>query len=703
YLNSRTKIEGWDIELVFRRLAARLRPLAAAALALLLLLPVALQAQQTPPGQTTEEVETALQEILAKPEFKEHSRTQQLWIPNGAKETGTQGSMRGDPRWLGWLFYGIVSAVVAIFLGWGIRWLILNKHLFRGGAGRVKVTQENGPRVVMGLDITSESLPGDIVKAARTAWAKGQLREALSLLYRGSLSRLVEQRRLPIRDSDTEDDCLLQVAGLGDAAVTDFFRPLTLAWVRAAYAGQEAGETEFEILCRTWPFAPVTAHAKPRQRVFASVAMALLLLPFLTGCDGGHWEEVTLPLGYKGEARTNPFLAAQQLLEVYGHEAERLPTLKELPDAWDGVVVVSGESGMPEARARQLLDWAHEGGHLIYTVAGCAPYSDWGMFSEMASYAYTGNEDRADPVLEALGVKVESADNLKALIETLQENFKPEQVKPEKKEAPQDATAPKPKESPTEKPAETEDEKSAQHEPADVPTLRSKMEIGPVTYEVDFVDVLKLSLNRSLAPEEEVSGTVEQATALSLVHGDGRVTVLNHARPLRNRYLDENDHARWLLALVGDEPRSVQFIVTLQSSFWNLLWTRAWMPLIGLALLTVIWLWVYMPRFGPMRQVVLHDTKHFAEHIGALGQFFYRMQRPDILLGAAADAVRARALRLHPHLGNLDDEALVQMLAPISLIPPERIRAALKPPGKVPGHEMVRLLQDLQMLKTALG
>lgn len=703
YLNSRTKIEGWDIELVFRRLAARLRPLAAAALALLLLLPVALQAQQTPPGQTAEEVETALQEILAKPEFKEHSRTQQLWIPNGAKETGTQGSMRGDPRWLGWLFYGIVSAVVAIFLGWGIRWLILNKHLFRGGAGRVKVTQENGPRVVMGLDITSESLPGDIVKAARTAWAKGQLREALSLLYRGSLSRLVEQRRLPIRDSDTEDDCLLQVAGLGDAAVTDFFRPLTLAWVRAAYAGQEAGETEFEILCRTWPFAPVTAHAKPRQRVFASVAMALLLLPFLTGCDGGHWEEVTLPLGYKGEARTNPFLAAQQLLEVYGHEAERLPTLKELPDAWDGVVVVSGESGMPEARARQLLDWAHEGGHLIYTVAGCAPYSDWGMFSGMASYAYTGNEDRADPVLEALGVKVESADNLKALIETLQENFKPEQVKPEKKEAPQDATAPKPKESPTEKPAETEDEKSAQHEPADVPTLRSKMEIGPVTYEVDFVDVLKLSLNRALTPEEEVSGTVEQATALSLVHGDGRVTVLNHARPLRNRYLDENDHARWLLALVGDEPRSVQFIVTLQSSFWNLLWTRAWMPLIGLALLTVIWLWVYMPRFGPMRQVVLHDTKHFAEHIGALGQFFYRMQRPDILLGAAADAVRARALRLHPHLGNLDDEALVQMLAPISPIPPERIRAALKPPGKVPGHEMVRLLQDLQMLKTALG
>lgn len=695
YLNSRTKIEGWDIELVFRRLAARLRPMAVAALAFVFILPSALSAQVSPSKpQTSQAVADALKEILAKPEFKEHSRTQRVWIPDPTEEAkNSQGSLPDGPA-LGRLFYGLAIAVVAVLLLLTARWLILNKHLFLTGRFKSKHSPEAGPKVIMGLDITSASLPTDIVKAAQAAWAEGQPKEALSLLYRGTLSRLVEQRRLPIRDSDTEDDCLLKVAQMGDVAVTDFFRHLTLAWVRMAYAGVAAREVEFEDLCRTWPFHPTSPPV--RRRMITTAALMLLLLPHLTGCEG-RWEEITLPQGYEGKARTNPFLAAQQLLEVYGHQAERLPTLKELPEAEHGVIIVSGESGMPEARARQLLAWANEGGHLIYAVAGCAPYNDWGMFSGLSSYAYTGNEERTDPILETLGVQVESAGNLKALIETFQKMSNLEDHSTSEPQTPKDS----PPSAPAEKPVPHS--KTPTPEPPDVPTQRSGMKVGNETFQVDFVDVLKLSLNRPLAGDEQASGNVDRAPALSLVHGFGRVTILNHARPLRNRFLDENDHSGWLLALVGEEPRVVQFIVTLQSSFWALLWDRAWMPLAGLALLTVTWLWLHMPRFGPLRQVVLHDTKHFAEHIGALGQFFYRLKRPDVLFKAAADAVRTRAFRRYPHLVNLDDEALIQLLSETSPLPKDRIREAFRTTEKVAGHEVVRRLQDLQTLKSTLS
>lgn len=677
YLNSRIKIEGWDIELTFRRLATRLRPaVTAAVLALSFLLSVTGMAQQTE-AATQDAVTPVLEEVMSRPVFKEHSREQRVWIPDDLELKDLPDNLSGATHGLGMVFYGIAIVIVAVLLGLAIRWLVQNQHLL--GFTRVKKTKAEpvAPRVVMGLDIARESLPDDIVSAARSAWQAGHVREALSLLYRGSLSRLVEQRRLPIRSSDTEDDCLMKVANLGDATVTDFFRELTLIWVRAAYAGVEAGAAEFDRLCRAWPFINGPAPRRKSSDVFTreTMAMALLLiLPCLSACNKGHWEEIDIPTGYKGKARTDPFLAAQMLLQEMGHETERKPSFSQLPSAWDGgTVFLSGESGIPEARARQLLDWVEDGGHLVYALAGCAAYNDWG-FTGTSTYGYAGNEDRADPILEKLGVEVVGKEDT--------------------------AKTPNQKDD-QETPAEAARRRFL--EPEDVPTTLNKVVMGEETFDVEIPSMHWLSLQRMLKWGESHAGTLEKSPMLSLRQGQGRVTVISHARPFRNRYLDEKDHARWLVALVGEEPAEVHFIVTLQSSFWTLLWSRAWMPLVGLALVTLIWLWLNMPRFGPMRQVELHETKHFTEHISALGQFFYRLKRSDVLLSAAADAVRAKAIRKHPYLIHLDDEALVQLLTEATLIPMERIRAALVPAAKVPSHEMVKRLQDLQALKTALG
>lgn len=721
YLNSRSKLEGWDIELTFRRLAARLKPAAAILLALAFLLPGMVGAVEEPvpganekaPTEEVSEAKQALQEILKQEEFKEHEITTSVWVYEKSSHGGA-GALDLISIILWMLGYGLL----AFAIGWIIWWVVQNQHLFLSGArgARARV-DSSGPRVVMGLDIARESLPDDIVTAARAAWSAGHFREALSLLYRGSLSRLVEHRRLPIRDSDTEDDCLVKVAEVADAPVVSFFRQLTLLWVRAAYAGKEAMPDEFDSLCRSWPFS--SAPAAPRsQRVIAHASLILFSVMVLSGCDG-HFEKHTLPQGYKGKARLDPFLAAQRMLDKLGHEAERLPLLKDLPEADGGVIVISAEGGMPEARARQLLSWVQNGGHLIYAMAGCAPYSDWGLFSSGSTFGYAGNEDREDPILSRMDVGLLGLKDWKetTLPELLKRRNKGKQDDPEKtkggpadedkKKVSPDAAKPEEKKPAIEEKKPGPENKSAKKpiikEPEDVPTEKQFIEMGTARYEVAFPSIIHLKLGRSLrAGEWAAGGKSDKTTALHLHYGLGNVTVLNHARPLRNRYIDENDHAQWFMDLIGEDAEHVQFIVSLEGSFWALLWKRAWMPILGLALVTVMWLWMHLPRFGPQRQAVLHDTKHFLEHISALGGFFHRMRRDDILLSAAAVAVRARATRLYPHLVHHSDSAIIEILAQRSDLPPERMRAAFEASEKPPTRDFIRHIQDLQALKLAL-
>jgi hypothetical protein len=721
YLNSRTKLEGWDIELTFRRLAARLRPVVVALLAFAFALPGMISAADAQPTVVTEEVseaKKAVREILTQEEFKEHSRTTPVWVPAASETNAGIGGLFAILLWV------LGYAALAALLGYVIWWLVQYSRNYTNGPRSPRThAPEAAPRVIMGMAITRDSLPEDIVAAARAAWTAGNVREALSLLYRGALSRLVEQRRLAIRDSDTEDDCLMKAADVVEGPVMQFFRQLTLVWVRAAYAGKEAEPAEFETLCRTWPFSN-NAPAPRGQNVIVQ-AMLIASVMLLSSCDG-TWEDVTIPLGYKGKARTDPFLAAQQLLIEEGHYTERLPTLKALPESDGGVIIISAEAGMPEARARQLLQWAGDGGHLIYAMAGCAPYNDWGLFSSGSTYGYTGNTERKDPILEGMKVKMLGLDTWlekvlpdymrKRLNKKDGEKKKDDDAKAKKaedKKAEEIKPAPKaeePKKEPEAKKDETKEPKTKEpakkkpriKEPEDVPTQTDELQADGKTYKLTFPSIVHLQLDRKLRSSEWAVGKDGKHTALSLIHGHGRVTLLNHARPFRNRFIDDGDHAQLLVDLVGDDAQHVQFIVPLGTSFWALLWKRAWMPLIGLALLTVVWLWIYLPRFGPQRQVVLHDTKHFFEHISALGGFFHRMRRGDILLAAAADAVRARATRLYPHLIHHNDSAIIEILTERSDLPEPRIRAAFEAAEKPATRDFVRHIQDLQSLKNSL-
>jgi len=251
YLNCRTRIEGWDVELAFRRLATRLTSAAAALIIAVLALSGAQAAEKTDPAAT-------VQEVLKAPEFEIHKVQTKEWVPDFKeknKDAKDKKSSESGPVHLD--FLGAIGEVmfwllIAGLVAWLVVYLVKNRSMFiLRGDSKAPV---RAPKVLMGMNITRESLPDDIVAAARKAWAAGDFKEALSLLYRGSLSWLVNRRRVPIVDSDTEEDCLLQVLQAGEKREADYFRQLTGAWVQVAYAVMPVSDDEMRLLCEQWPF-----------------------------------------------------------------------------------------------------------------------------------------------------------------------------------------------------------------------------------------------------------------------------------------------------------------------------------------------------------------------------------------------------------------------------------------------------------------
>ncbi|HEX4584292.1 MAG TPA: DUF4129 domain-containing protein, partial [Burkholderiaceae bacterium] len=73
---------------------------------------------------------------------------------------------------------------------------------------------------------------------ARALWLRGEQRAALSLLYRGALSRLIHVYSVPIRGAHTESECVSLAQGRLQQDSSAFFARLVSVWQLAVYAGR---------------------------------------------------------------------------------------------------------------------------------------------------------------------------------------------------------------------------------------------------------------------------------------------------------------------------------------------------------------------------------------------------------------------------------------------------------------------------------
>lgn len=254
YLNSRSHVEGWDIELTFRRLANKLRTATSPTSALLIALLMGLGSARTVSAQDKlreDPVKAELREIMADEDFTIYEGTRRVRV--GSDRDASTNLNLGFINALGEVIYWLVIAAGIAALAWVI---YLNRHLFsRMDNGRAaEPPPEPQTRTVMGLDIASDTLPDDIPAAALEAWRRGDPHLATSLLYRGAICWLVESAKLPLTESDTEGDCIRHTSQLGDDSRRAYFVTLTAEWISTAYNQVPPSEASMEQMCNDWPF-----------------------------------------------------------------------------------------------------------------------------------------------------------------------------------------------------------------------------------------------------------------------------------------------------------------------------------------------------------------------------------------------------------------------------------------------------------------
>ncbi len=258
YMNRRTQLEAWDLELALRRLNERApRSLAHAAACCVLALAAVLCAN--PPLNAADapakSARAEIVQVFKEPEFDRY-REAKTWRYTGRGLEFGEQQKKDDRKGFDWENLGIFLATLvralmwigaALLVGW-LLWLAARYARLWGGP---RAAEYRPPDALFGLDVRPASLPADVAAVALALCAEQRVREALSLLYRGALSWLLHERQLEVRAGDTEQDCLQSVAGRGEPSAA-YFGELVAAWQLAAYGGRLLPPTAAEQLCVSW-------------------------------------------------------------------------------------------------------------------------------------------------------------------------------------------------------------------------------------------------------------------------------------------------------------------------------------------------------------------------------------------------------------------------------------------------------------------
>jgi len=271
YLQRRTQLEGWDIELRFRQLASRLEVAARAGgagiAAILLAAALAMAPASEPRAAEPDRPTAEIREVLKDPEFgHEEQRWRLVYVGPKAPERKVEA-----PN-LDWLAKVIEAAAKLARLGAWIAFALaagfLIYHLARYVRLRARSrTRAARPDFLFGLDVRPESLPDDVASAAESLAREGRIREALSLLYRASLVRFMDEG-LEFAQGDTEGDCLRRVRDRAAPRRSIYFTRLVNAWQLLAYghrpvAAAVAGEFAREWRSQFPPAGPETQASSP--------------------------------------------------------------------------------------------------------------------------------------------------------------------------------------------------------------------------------------------------------------------------------------------------------------------------------------------------------------------------------------------------------------------------------------------------------
>lgn len=270
YLNRRTVLEAWDLELVFRHLRQRLSsvvPMLLLVVGLTLSFPSPTMADDSK-ALSTQDARQSIGSLLQSPPFKNPETVTRYRFAE--EKPDVKNNAHGDGKLPAWLqalldsfnsntfkhfalglevlLWSLLFAGFAL-LAWRYRdWL----HAFvsRRGPSGPNVAKPV-PTQLFGLELGAATLPGDIATTAERLWPT-QPREALGLLYRGLLSRLLHDFDLPLKSADTEGQVLDRIQQLQQPQLLAFSDELTHHWQNLAYGHRLPPALVQQKLCSDW-------------------------------------------------------------------------------------------------------------------------------------------------------------------------------------------------------------------------------------------------------------------------------------------------------------------------------------------------------------------------------------------------------------------------------------------------------------------
>ncbi|MBL8301032.1 MAG: DUF4129 domain-containing protein [Rhodanobacteraceae bacterium] len=292
YLNRRTQLEAWDVELAFRRIAARLRATATALLPLLFGMFVSVAAVRAEDTSTADQVGGAaaqsvdaiaadtppqslrrvfagryvedagfgasVEQAYADPDLSPKSK-QYVWELRDKSKKGKENKSPEPKSSLQlWLeAFGRIMALVAenalwLLLALLIALLVRYHRIWLPWISE-RFERERKPDALAVHDIAlPEHLPDDLPAAVRALWQQGRQREALALLYRAAVLRLDASLGTSMPPGATEAECLRRSRRLADADYAQLFARIVRCWQAAAYAQRLPDARVVDELLAAW-------------------------------------------------------------------------------------------------------------------------------------------------------------------------------------------------------------------------------------------------------------------------------------------------------------------------------------------------------------------------------------------------------------------------------------------------------------------
>lgn len=373
-----------------------------------------------------------------------------------------------------------------------------------------------------------------------------------------------------------------------------------------------------------------------------------LLLVACGGKNKEHEEEI-IPTGYVGQARVNPYLAAERFLKADGWNisSERV---------WGdfgyetSTIILPASFLTSKGVAMRALEWVEEGGLLVVLMKGGESEindftrSSWSFSQEVTKkVGLTYFMEELEVMKVEIGFQKKSSGEAYGKLST----------------------------------------------DWNVATISYSEGDEYYEYEVEFEDRVALSSDLGSAWEFEKE---QGARMLTTDHGDGTVMFLAHARPFRNAYVDRADHPEFLQVVAGWNTYrgdgKIVFLYGSSTSFFDLLWQQAWPAIIAGAILLLVWLWMRIPRFGPVKEDDFTYRRPYGDGLKAAASFIWRKKALEYYLKPLRSSLQ----------GNLNPGEVVAKLARESDLSAEEIQQALysktfKEPGAI-----TRMVKHLQLL-----